>query len=218
MHPSSRIALAMATAAAVAVLVLVAAVLLSGSSDSSSPARSAGSAADAGGGFDGAALPGGMRAPDFTLTDQDGRALSPSHYRGRVIVLSFLYSSCGAPCRVIAQQIRGALDDLAAPVPVLIVSVDGAADTPASVGRFLARVSLTGRVHYLTGSAAQLRAVWRAYRVKPPGRDPSAFGSAAPVILIDRRGDERVLFEIEQLTPDALAHDIDRLAGESIGG
>ena len=50
---------------------------------------------------------------------------------------------------------------------VLIVSADPAADTPANVKCFLAEVSLTGRVQYLTGTAAQLRSVWRAYDVKP---------------------------------------------------
>ncbi len=47
------------------------------------------------------------------------------------------------PASLIAQQIRGALDELPHPVPVLIVSADPAADTPASVARFLAQVSLT---------------------------------------------------------------------------
>ncbi len=72
--------------------------------------------------------------------------MSLSSYRGQVVVLAFLYSTCGATCTLIAQQIRGALDELPQPVPVLIVSADPAADTPASVARFLARVSLTGRI------------------------------------------------------------------------
>jgi hypothetical protein len=34
------------------------------------------------------------------------------------------------------------------------------------------------------------------------------------VLLVDRRGRERVLFGLEQLTPESLAHDIGRLDGE----
>ena len=63
-------------------------------------------------GFDGAALPA-IVAHDFTLTDQYGHLVSLSDYRGQVVVLAFLYSTCGPTCIVIAQQIRGALDELA---------------------------------------------------------------------------------------------------------
>jgi protein SCO1 len=182
-------------------------------------------------GFDGAALPGHVRARDFTLTDllapphstkpagssgrAGGRSVSLSAYRGQVVVLAFLYSTCGPTCIVIAQQIRGALDELGGnPVPVLIVSADPAADTPARVRQFLAQVSLTGRVRYLTGSPAQLRAVWHAYGAIPASAGRAAFDNSASVFLIDRSGLERVLFPVEQLTPEALAHDIRKLEAE----
>jgi protein SCO1/2 len=128
-------------------------------------------------------------------------------------MLAFLYSRCGAPCVLIAQQIRGALDELPPGTPALIVSADPHGDTPASVRRFLGRVSLSGRVHYLTGSEAELGPLWRAYRVKPASAGERTFAEYAPVVLIDARGDERVLFQSEQLTPEALAHDIRRLGG-----
>jgi protein SCO1/2 len=162
-------------------------------------------------GFDGAAIPPAPLAPDFTLTDQDDRAVSLSSLRGHVAVLTFLYSTCGATCILIAQQIRGALDELPHPVPVLIVSADPATDTPTSVARFLAKVSLTGRVHYLTGSPAQLRPIWRAYRVHPATVGRAAFDRFAFLLLLDAGGRERVLFEPEVLTPEALAHDMRRL-------
>ncbi len=170
-------------------------------------------------GFDGAALPAHIRAHEFTLTSLSaptgqhaGASVSLSAYRGQVVVLAFLYSTCGATCIVIAQQIRGALDELGGdPVPVLIVSADPAADTPASVNRFLAQVSLKGRVHYLTGSKAQLRAVWHAYGAIPASAGRAAFADSASVFLIDPSGNERVLFPVEQLTPEGLAHDIRRL-------
>lgn len=165
-------------------------------------------------GFDGAAIPPSPLAPGFTLTDQNGRAVSLSGLRGHVAVLAFLYTTCGATCILIAQQIRGALDELPHPVPVLIVSADPETDTPANVARFLTRVSLAGRVRYLTGSAARLRPIWRAYRVHPATVSRAEFDRFASLLLLDARGRERVLFEPEVLTPEALAHDIRKLQSE----
>jgi len=130
-----------------------------------------------------------------------------------VVILAFLYSTCGSPCVVIAQQIRGALDELSRPVPVLIVSVDRRADAPTNIHRFLAAVSLSGRARYLSGSATQLRAVWHGYHVKLPSAGRAAFARSAPVYLIDRAGDERVLYELEQLTPESVSHDVRKLLG-----
>lgn len=164
-------------------------------------------------GFDGAALPSGIGAPAFTLHDSSGARVSLRSYHGQVLILAFLYSTCGSPCVLIAQQIRGALDELPHPVAVLIVSADPRADTTADIRRFLAAVSLNGRARYLTGSVTQLRAVWHAYRVKPPSAGRAAFARSTPVILIDRAGDERVLYELEQLTPESVSHDARKLLG-----
>jgi protein SCO1/2 len=218
MSPRARIVLAALAGILAAALVLV--VVLerpaSHSPTAASPAGSTG--APSASGFDGAALPARARAHELTLTDllapagpAGGRLVSLSSYRGQVVVVAFLYSTCGSTCIVIAQQIRGALDELSRPVPVLIVSADPSADAPARVRRFLAQVSLTGRVHYLTGSPAQLRAVWRAYGVTPASAGRAAFDNFASVFLIDPSGYERVIFGVEQLTPEGLAHDIRKL-------
>jgi protein SCO1 len=126
-------------------------------------------------------------------------------------VLAFVYRTCGPTCVLIAQQIRGALDELTRPTAVLFVSVDPGADTPARISSFLARVSLTGRARYLTGSRASLQPIWRAYGVVPPAASRAAFERSAAVLLLDRSGRERVIFQLEQLTPESLAHDIGKL-------
>ncbi len=128
-------------------------------------------------------------------------------------MLAFLYSTCGATCVVIADQIRGALEELAHPVPVVFISADPAADTPARVRSFLAQVGLSGRVHYLTGSQTKLAPIWRAYRVVPASAGRAAFDRYASVLLLDRSGRERVVYGLEQLTAEALAHDIRKLQG-----
>src|SRR5207302_704353 len=137
----------------------------------------------------GAALPGSPARHPFTLADQSGRSASLDDFRGQVTVLAFLSSACGAACVLTAQQTRGALDELAHPVPLLFVSADPRVDTRARVARFLAQRSLAGRAHYLTGAPATLRAVWREcrtprrqrrWRVRAtPGWSAAAAGRAA---------------------------------------
>lgn len=183
-----------------------------GSSSSRSSSLAAASAAP-GSGFDGAPLPAGTLAPGFTLPDQARHQVSLAAYRGRVTVISFLYTTCGATCVLVAQQIRGALDRLGRPVPVLLISADPTADTPARVARFLTQVSLAGRVEYLSGTRRELEAVWRSYRITPPGSNAGAFRRAASVLLVDGAGHQRVVFGLEQLTPESLAHDIGKLQG-----
>jgi protein SCO1/2 len=137
--------------------------------------------------------------------------VSLADLRGGVTMLAFLSTNCAPGCVLVAQQIRGALDELSPAPAVLLVSVDPAADTPARVARFLARVSLTGRVHFLSGPASALGPIWRAYGVRTPSAGRSAFEQSLEVRLIDRSGHERVIFGLEQLTPEGLAHDVRKL-------
>ena len=166
-------------------------------------------------GFDGATFPPGLRAYDFTLVSQRGRRVSLSAYRGQVVVLAFLFSNCRT-CVLVAEQVRGALDELADTrgVRTLFVSTDPQTDTHASVARFLEETSLTDRVEYLTGTFGQLQPVWRAYGVAPVSAGKTASEAQAPVLLIDRAGLERVGFGPEQITPEGLVHDIGRLQAE----
>jgi protein SCO1/2 len=210
--------LLLALLAVLAVAIALVGILAAASDRNGASSPMPGSQATTSSGFDGAAYPLGVRAPGFRLEDQLRRRVSLSEFRGQVVVLAFLSTDCRA-CVLAAQQVRGALDELAsAPtygrgtvVPamqVLFVSTDPHADTGANVKRFLAETALADRVLYLTGSRAQLGHVWRAYGVPPhsTGRAPSE--AAITVLLIGRTGAERDAFGLEQLTPEGLAHDI----------
>ncbi len=187
----------------VALLAAVGVVLLtSRSSDSAAPQPVTSSP------FDGPTMPPGLRAANFSLLDQSGHRVSLAHYRGRVVVLTFIHSLCHDTCPFMVEQIKGALNDLpgdGASVPAIGISVEPSQDTRANRIRFLRKHEMNGRLAFVSGTAAQLKPVWHAYAIEPvtPKVDHSTF-----VILIDKRGIERVGFAADQLTPEGLAHDI----------
>jgi protein SCO1/2 len=163
-------------------------------------------------GFAGSLSPPDLPVRDFSLVDQDGRRASLREYRGQVVVLTFMYSTCKDTCPVTATTIRGALDDVGHDVPTLAVSVDPAHDTPDSAEAFLVKQSLSnGRMRFLLGRRAQLAPVWHAYRIQPQGK---GFEHSATVLVLDKHGRQRVSFPVEQLTDRDLAHDIRRLEAE----
>ncbi|HZH23401.1 MAG TPA: SCO family protein [Solirubrobacteraceae bacterium] len=159
-------------------------------------------------GWAGFVRPPGARAPKFRLRDQDGELATMAQYRGRPVAVTFVYSTCEDTCPALVDQVRGALDDTGADVPLLAVSVDPARDTAASARRFLSERRMTGRARYLLGDERALAPVWKGYGVQP---QTGELDHSATVVLVDSRGRQRVGFPHDQLTPEALAHDIDRL-------
>jgi protein SCO1/2 len=163
-------------------------------------------------GFAGSLPPDDIRVRDFALRDQDGRRASLHQYRGRVVVLTFMYSTCRDTCPVTATTIRGALDDVGHDVPTLAVSVDPVHDTRDSAERFLLKQGLSaGRMRFLLGTRAELQPIWKAYGIRPQGE---GFEHSAYVLVLDKRGRQSVSFPVDRLTDRDLAHDIRRLEAQ----
>jgi protein SCO1/2 len=162
-----------------------------------------------GAGFDGALRPPGIPPIDFALKDQDGKVATLDEYRGRPVMLTFMYSTCKDTCPLTAQQIKGALDQLGKDVPTLAISVDPANDTKLNARRFVNQQGLTKRMRFLLGDRAQLAPIWDAYGIQPQS---SKFEHSAYVVLVDAKGVQRVGWPVDKLTPEGLAHDL-RLLG-----
>jgi len=159
-------------------------------------------------GWAGSVRPPGTRLPDFELRDQDGESVTAAALRGEPVVVTFIYSTCEDTCPAQVQSIRGALDDLGRDVPVLGISVDPANDTAASAKRFVNEQRMTGRMRFLLGDERELAPVWRAYGIAP---QRGQLDHSAYVVLVDRRGRQRVGFPHSVLTDADLAHDLRRL-------
>jgi protein SCO1 len=163
--------------------------------------------------FVGAVLEHPAAPPDFTLRDQRRRAVHLRALRGKVVLLTFLYTHCPDVCPITAANLNTALRRLGGERPqvvVLAVSVDPAGDTRASVLSFIRQHRLLPQFRYLTGGRTTLARVWRKYNVAVVRRSPGDVDHALYTLLVDRNGTARVLFDTKA-TPSALAHDVRQL-------
>jgi cytochrome oxidase Cu insertion factor (SCO1/SenC/PrrC family) len=150
----------------------------------------------------------GRPAPDFRLTDQWGRSVRLSALRGSVVVLVFVNSRGTLESGLTALLVRLTQADLgpaADRVRWIAVNVNPLHTSPADVLAWSRGHGMVRRWLFLTGSAARLRRVWRAYSVGVTVTTDGIVHSQ-PVYVIDPRGRERWLFEFQDtasLTADA---------------
>src|SRR5712692_7361094 len=97
---------------------------------------------------------GGVEAPGFTLTNQDGQRVSLADFRGKPVVLTFLYTHCPDVCPIIADKLHSATDKLGADrskVAIVAITTDPTHDDRLSIERFSEQHGMTGKWSYLIG-------------------------------------------------------------------
>ena len=153
-------------------------------------------------------------APDFSVRGSDGKALSLSRYRGKVVLLAFGYTSCPNVCpatlAVLAQAQRN-LGPLRSQVQVIYLTVDPERDDSARLKQYLAafdRTFVGG-----TGTADGMAAVRASYGVtaeKHGTGSDYAVAHSSFVYLITRDGKLRALMPFGHKADDYV-HDISML-------
>ena len=91
-----------------------------------------------------AALEPGAQVPDFTLLDQEGRTIHLRDFRGKAVVLTFIYTRCPLPnyCPLMSKNFSDLQERFRKACPgkvqLLSVSFDPDFDTPATLSRYAA--------------------------------------------------------------------------------
>jgi protein SCO1 len=149
-------------------------------------------------------------APDFTLRDARGQEVSLSSQRGKLVLITFLYTNCPDVCPLIAENLNRALRQLGperSEVRVLAVSVDPKGDTAKAVRAYEKLHHLVPEFRYLVGSRKELAAVWAEYKVTAVASDPELVDHVAYTLLVDRSGKGRVLYG-SSVRSAQVAHDL----------
>ena len=159
--------------------------------------------------FAGSTLPGGVKAPEFDLTDERGRRIRMSDFRGKPVLVTFLYTTCKDTCPAQAQTAKGALNELGKDLPVIAIAVDPPNDTERNAQSFLLKQRMNERMRFVLGSKGDLAPLWRGYHVQPQSITQEHSGR---FVLVDPRGFQRAAFPLDKATPESLAHDLRILA------
>jgi cytochrome oxidase Cu insertion factor (SCO1/SenC/PrrC family)/thiol-disulfide isomerase/thioredoxin len=108
-------------------------------------------------------------APEFTLTDQFGEPISLRSFRGNVVLLDFNDSQCTTICPLTTTAMLDAkamLGPAAGHVELLGVDANPNAISRADVLAYSQVHGMLHAWHFMTGSLAQLRRVWKAYDIE----------------------------------------------------
>jgi protein SCO1/2 len=113
-------------------------------------------------GYSGEAQIGG----GFTLTDQNGKQVSDSQFRGKYMLVFFGFTSCPSICPVglaTITQVMEKLGDNSSKIQPVFITVDPETDTPEQMKQFL--TNFHSAIVGLTGTQEQITAVGSAYKV-----------------------------------------------------
>ncbi|HEU5282345.1 MAG TPA: SCO family protein [Burkholderiales bacterium] len=168
------------------------------------------------------------RAPDFALKDPGGDTVRLAAYRGRVVLLAFVFTTCPGVCPVISQQMAGLqarlkrerlFGDKAA---MLSVTVDPDTDSAEVLAKYAGSFGADpAGWRFLREDGPKLDPVLKAYdewtKLLPPGRaqEKAQLDHPARVYLIDPAGNIREIYSLAFFNDKQALLDMKKLLSEA---
>lgn len=142
-------------------------------------------------------------APAFMLEDSTGRAVSLADFRGKVVVLYFIYATCPDVCPLLTQKIveiqeRVNRTPMLDQVQFVAITTDPALDTPDVLERYMTDQGVDRRNYvFLTSGADRpdlTRQLAAQYRLTFSPTDDGYQVHASVTNVIDREGNLRARY------------------------
>jgi protein SCO1/2 len=161
----------------------------------------------------------GREVPDFTLTDQRHMPVSLAQFKGKVVAINFIYTSCTLPqfCYRLANQFgvvhKRFAERMGRDLVLLTVTFDPARDTPERLAEYAAQWNADpASWRFLTGTVADVRRVCSLFGVDS-FVDEGLINHSTRTAVIDRRGAIAASIEGNQYTAAQLGDLIETVLG-----
>jgi protein SCO1/2 len=167
-------------------------------------------------GYDATLAKPAKAAPALELRNYLGQPVNLASFRGKAVLVTFLYTHCPDVCPLITANLAAAQAQLgarASQAQIIAVSADPEGDTRSTVGTYLARHHMVGRMLYLIGSAAALGRTWAAWSVgsQRNAGSPTLVAHSALVYGIAASGKLTTIYPAS-FDPSQIVHDVPVLA------
>ena len=160
---------------------------------------------------------------DCSLIDETGRTVTRADFTGKILIVSFLFTSCSLTCPEVSKRMAEIQRLTAGEADVRLVSltVDPRSDTPPVLAKWGARFGAdTNRWFLLTGTKAVLHGlIARSFLAQDNGDPfnsmPGNFTGTERIAVVDKHGQTRIYFDgLQKETSAAVAAEITRLRAE----
>jgi protein SCO1/2 len=165
------------------------------------------------------------RAPDFTLRDTNGEQVSLSKYRGRVVLLAFVFTTCHGVCPLISQQmgrLQQALKQegvFGVKAAMLSVTVDPQHDTAAVLRKYAKTIGADPKGwRFLREVPSKLEPMLKTYDEWTKRLSKGELDHPARVYLIDQAGNMREIYSLAFFNEKQTLFDMKALLRESASG
>jgi protein SCO1 len=158
-------------------------------------------------------------APDFELIAQSGDKFSIKDVKGKVVAVSFTYTSCIDTCPLLTAKMVSVQNKLGSKfgseVFFITVSMDPAVDRPEVLESYAQALGsdLRGWA-FVTGTEAEIQQVARDYGVFRKKREDGEVDHTLLTSIIDRSGTVRVQYIGMRFDPEEFLHDLKDLMQE----
>ena len=165
-------------------------------------------------------------AADFTLTNIDGKKVSLRNLRGKVTLVSFIYTTCTTGCLIITAKMKDVQTSFKdKPFSLVSISFDPAHDTPAVLKEYANRFGVDfSNWFFLTGPQEVVEPVLFDYKI-----EVSRVGKKGPTgevirvelvdhgvksFVIDKAGTKRFEYWGQDFDTKVAIKDITKVLGE----
>jgi protein SCO1/2 len=154
---------------------------------------------------------------DFKLVDQNGRLFQWNDTRGKIVLITFIFTSCPDVCPLLTAKFAAIQRSLDAnkfnDYLLLSITTDPERDTAAALKDYAGHFQADHRRWaFLTGTRSELAAVWRIFKVNVTKTKSGDVNHTSLTTLVDRRGSRRVDYYGDKWQDKEVLKDIQWLA------